>query len=82
MTICISTNKNSGLILKPYSVSPISCFSGSGIFISPKGVLTETGSVGLSLIVWVGSGILSLFGEVTFSHSRVVFFYQYNYCAH
>ncbi|XP_050399176.2 b(0,+)-type amino acid transporter 1 isoform X1 [Patella vulgata] len=35
---------------------------GSGIFISPKGVLNYTGSVGLCLLVWVGSGLISLMG--------------------
>lgn len=38
---------------------------GSGIFIAPKGVLMNSGSVGLSLLVWALCGILSLFGKMT-----------------
>lgn len=35
---------------------------GSGIFISPTGILTETNSIGLALLVWLGCGLLAMFG--------------------
>lgn len=37
---------------------------GSGNFIAPKGVIMNSGSVGLSLLVWGLCGVLSLFGKI------------------
>jgi hypothetical protein len=39
---------------------------GSGIFISPISILHRTNSIGLALVVWLTSGIISLLGGKLF----------------
>ncbi|XP_066982985.1 Y+L amino acid transporter 2-like [Macrobrachium rosenbergii] len=40
---------------------------GSGIFVSPGNVVRYTGSVGMSLMVWVASGLMTMFGALCYS---------------
>jgi hypothetical protein len=38
--------------------------SGSGIFISPKGVARGSGSIGMTMISWVICGLISIIGKL------------------
>jgi hypothetical protein len=40
---------------------------GSGIFLTPGGVLRSSGSVGVSMLVWLGGGLLTLLGALTYA---------------
>ena len=45
---------------------------GSGIFISPKGVLQGANSVGMSLIVWLICAVVSFLGKSIYEDFRTI----------
>lgn len=40
---------------------------GSGIFVSPTSILEESNSIGASLLVWLGCGLIALFGSLCYA---------------
>lgn len=50
---------------------------GSGIFVSPTGVLKHTGSVNMSLIVWLISGVFSMVSNCMYiCNLNIYYFYN------
>ncbi|GJQ69875.1 hypothetical protein Trydic_g22421 [Trypoxylus dichotomus] len=55
------------LALKDGVMIIVGIIVGAGIFVSPKGVLRYSGSVGQAIIVWIMSGLLSMIGALCYA---------------
>ena len=55
------------LTARDVAVITVGTVIGSGIFLTPGGVLRSSGSVGVSMLVWLGGGILTLLGALTYA---------------
>ncbi|KAI8517783.1 hypothetical protein Bbelb_038000 [Branchiostoma belcheri] len=44
----------------------VGCTIGGGIFISPKGILVNSGSVGMAMIVWGICGVITVLGALSY----------------
>ncbi|XP_044755670.1 large neutral amino acids transporter small subunit 1 isoform X3 [Coccinella septempunctata] len=67
------SKKNEEITLKPKMTLVngitviVGSIIGSGIFVSPTGVLKETGSVNVALLVWIISGLFSMVGAYCYA---------------
>ncbi len=56
-------------VLGPWSAASIvvGTIIGSGIFLVPKAMVSQVGSVGMVFVVWIVGGLLSLFGALSYA---------------
>ncbi|CDQ86608.1 unnamed protein product [Oncorhynchus mykiss] len=68
-----STEEGSGRVALKKEIGLVSACNiiGSGIFVSPKGVLENASSVGLALIVWIVTGVITAIGALCYAELGV-----------